>query len=477
MKRQFANLNIRYDFPIWDYRVPTIMSKLEGWIIGTQYWFSTSEDEKHVSSSCEPAGLSLYGKMEDDEWSEWLIKFKEVATDILGYKIGEIETGEVGHDFVWIKNELSIFEEYAKLYHEKNPQTVWDIYHQYNDSLTELDEIELEKWLFGLDWHTTHDNIASGFQTRSHPSTAKFLYQKIQSNKIPEFDYKPVSRKCVWALADIGTIEAKEYIVKLSTCEDSIIKDYANKRLENWNNELGRKGRMINCVPFPHKDRIKIKNYSEVETSLPNHGNCISAYQYEDSIVVYQAYKPAIAKFAVENQKFGGSDFSFSRMTWIKPNYLWMMYRSGWAKKENQERILAIRISKIGWEELLKEAVFSSYKSDYYSSETEWRSKLEESEVRLQWDPNHDPYGNKLERKAIQIGIKGSLLKKYNEEMILKISDITPFVNKQSLYVEHEQLQYLEIPDETIYTPIRNDLNVGITDYNISKTMPESSNG
>jgi len=25
-----------------------------------------------------------------------------------------------------------------------------------------------------------------------------------------------------------------------------------------------------------------------------------------------------------------------NRMTWIKPNFLWMMYRSGWASKKNQ---------------------------------------------------------------------------------------------------------------------------------------------
>jgi len=465
MKRQFANLNIRYDFPIWEYRVPTIMSKLEGWIEGTQNWFSTSEDEKHVSSSCEPAGLSIYGLMEDEEWLIWLNKFKEVATEILGYKIGEIETGEVGHGFNWINNELSVFEEYSKLYHEKNPQKVWDIYHHYNNSLTELDEIELEKWLFRLDWHTTHDNIASGFQTRSHPTTAKFLYEQIVSNKIPEFDYKPVSRKCVWALADIGTIEAKQYIEKLTESEDQIIKEYAIKRLENWSKETGRKGRMINCVSQPHRSRIKINNYFKVESSLPNYGNCISAYQYEDSIIVYQAYKPSIANFAINNQKFGG-DFSFNRMTWIKPNFLWMMYRSGWAKKENQERILAIRINREGWEELLSNAIFSSFKSEHYSSESDWRGKLEQSEVRLQWDPNHDPHGNKLERKAIQIGIKGDLLKKYNDKMIINISDITSFVHKQNLYVMHNQLQHLEIPNETVYEPKRKNLNIGITGYN-----------
>jgi len=46
------------------------------------------------------------------------------------------------------------------------------------------------------------------------------------------------------------------------------------------------------------------------------------------TIVVYQAYGAAIAKPALENQKFV-SPFSFNRMTWIKPSFLWLMERSG----------------------------------------------------------------------------------------------------------------------------------------------------
>ena len=437
---------------------------MEGWIEGTQCWFSTSEDVKHVCATCEPAGFAISGLMEDEEWINWISRFKEVATDMLGYKIGEIETGEVGHGFDWQDKDLSIFEACANLYHDKDPQKVWDIFHQYSNSLTELDEIELEKMLFRMNWHGAHDNIASGFQVRSHPNTAKFLYEQIISNSIPEFDYKPVTRKCIWALADIGTDEAKDFIVKLTELKDQTINAYAIKRLENWDNELGRKGRMINCVTQAHRGRIKIAHYDKVEQSLPKYGNCISAYQFEDSIIVYQAFKSSIANYAVEHQKFGG-DFSFNRMTWIKPNFLWMMYRSGWAQKEDQERILAIKIKKEGWEELLKHAVFSSFKPAHYSSENEWRNKLNESEIRLQWDPNHDPHGHKLERRAIQIGIKGDLLHKYNDEMIIDISDITSFVRKQNLYVKHDQIQYLEIPNETVYFPSRNDLNIGITDY------------
>ena len=62
----------------------------------------------------------------------------------------------------------------------------------------------------------------------------------------------------------------------------------------------------------------------------------------DDRIVVYQAFNPKISSYAVENQRFGGSHYNFERMSWIKPNFLWMMYRAGWAAKEHQQNVLAI---------------------------------------------------------------------------------------------------------------------------------------
>ena len=59
------------------------------------------------------------------------------------------------------------------------------------------------------------------------------------------------------------------------------------------------------------------------------------------TIRVYQAYNNEIAGEALKLGKFGNK-FSLNRMTWIKPSFLWMMYRSGWASKQGQERILAI---------------------------------------------------------------------------------------------------------------------------------------
>ena len=126
----------------------------------------------------------------------------------------------------------------------------------------------------------------------------------------------------------------------------------------------------------------------------------------EKTIKVYQAYNNEIADEALKLGKFG-SKFSLNRMTWIKPSFLWMMYRSGWATKQGQERILAIDLKREGFDEIVKNSVLSSFREVSDLSKEEWKEKLENSEVRCQWDPDRDIYGNPIGRRAIQLGIKG----------------------------------------------------------------------
>jgi hypothetical protein len=106
MTHQEMNLNIRYDAPdeIWE-KVPLIYRQLEGWLgtgndlgePGIPYWFSFDENEKHICASVEPSGLHFEGLMEDDEWEVWVKEIKSIATKVLGYKVGEIELGEVDY--------------------------------------------------------------------------------------------------------------------------------------------------------------------------------------------------------------------------------------------------------------------------------------------------------------------------------------------------------------------------------------------
>lgn len=96
---QEMNLNIRYDGPeeVWD-KVGLIYQQLAGWMgyhNDIPYWFSFDEAQKHICASVESAGLQFNGLMPEPEWNDWRRAIKAIATQMLGYKVGEIEEGEV----------------------------------------------------------------------------------------------------------------------------------------------------------------------------------------------------------------------------------------------------------------------------------------------------------------------------------------------------------------------------------------------
>ncbi|HYV91252.1 MAG TPA: DUF4291 domain-containing protein [Chitinophagales bacterium] len=204
--------------------------------------------------------------------------------------------------------------------------------------------------------------------------------------------------------------------------------------------------------------KIITEKYISALSHLPKEGKYIVGHQAENEIVVYQAYRPAIADFAVTNQFLGGADYSYKRMSWIKPNFLWMMYRSGWATKEGQERILALWISQEDFENILSQAVLSSFDPKYYGSYDHWKKDLDTKEVRLQWDPDHDPYGSKLARRAIQLGLKGQTLETFAKKQLRLIEGITDFVAQQKKYVDSRDIDKLIIPIETVYHLTNNEL-------------------
>lgn len=196
---------------------------------------------------------------------------------------------------------------------------------------------------------------------------------------------------------------------------------------------------------------MRLQNYQQQLPLWPTSGQHILAQFDENSIYVYQAYRPAIAHFAVEHQRFGG-EFSFSRMSWIKPNFLWMMYRSGWATKEGQEHILALRLRRPFFDELLRMTVPSRYEPDQFPTREDWQNAVATSDVRLQWDPDHDPAGTSVSRRAVQLGLRGETLRRFAEQELLSIEDITDFVAEQRTHLV-DDFSHLVTPEERIYRP------------------------
>ena len=175
---------------------------------------------------------------------------------------------------------------------------------------------------------------------------------------------------------------------------------------------------------------IETESYLKQKENWPRTGKHILANYDDETIIVYQAYRASIGNFALKHGYFGG-DFRYTRMSWIKPNFLWMMYRSNWGTTSGQEFILAIRLRRKFFDELLNLAVASSYSNTMTETQASWKKKIQTSSVRLQWDPDHNPTGGKVERRAIQLGLRNNALEAYGKTEALEIIDMREFVAEQ----------------------------------------------
>ncbi|GIE34227.1 hypothetical protein Ait01nite_072720 [Actinoplanes italicus] len=150
----------------------------------------------------------------------------------------------------------------------------------------------------------------------------------------------------------------------------------------------------------------------------------IRAVYDDDTVTVYQAYSPAIAVPAVRAGRFV-PPFKRERMTWIKPSFLWMMYRCGWATKPGQEHVLAVSITRSGFEWALANAELSHHERSLHPDRVTWQRELRGAPVRLQWDPERDLRLRELPYRSLQLGLGGSAVPLYVDEWITTITDVT----------------------------------------------------
>jgi hypothetical protein len=155
----------------------------------------------------------------------------------------------------------------------------------------------------------------------------------------------------------------------------------------------------------------------------------IRALYTPETITVYQAYPPVIARPALAEGRFV-PPFKRERMTWIKPSFLWMMYRCGWATKPGQETVLAVEITRAGFEKALAQACLSHFDPDRYASHEEWSRQLTASPVRVQWDPERSLRLGALPYRSLQVGLSGPAVHRYVDEWLVRLTDVTPLVRE-----------------------------------------------
>jgi len=113
--------------------------------------------------------------------------------------------------------------------------------------------------------------------------------------------------------------------------------------------------------------------------------------------------------------------------------------RSGWGMKRNQEVTLGIWLKRPFFEEILATAALTT--SYGVCSEEQRKAQMQTSAVRLQWDPDRMPDGSRLERRAVQLGMKNDVSRCYASSdkgvsPIVGIVDLRQFVEEQRICTE-----------------------------------------
>lgn len=296
--------------------------------------------------------------------------------------------------------------------------------------------------IFESDWHEDHENMARAFQYISNPITAETLFKVAFSDfeYIRWNEYFPLQRKCTWALADIGTNEAKKYLEQIVEQANETIADYATKRLVNWDFEFRRK------VPTIRESRregfaIALESYSDRLKELPQNEQNIIGYVMKnvdiidnappyhgivtEYIVFYLVNEKSTATSIIESQDREKPDYSDLKANLLQLSFLSIMHDYNSRGKENQESVLAVWIKKEAFEEILQK-------------------------VTPNWNSDYDYFGKELERQTIQLDLKEEDFEKLIKEKIDFVYDVSDFIKEQKQYINQNQIEKLMIPKERI---------------------------
>lgn len=132
-----------------------------------------------------------------------------------------------------------------------------------------------------------------------------------------------------------------------------------------------------------------------------------------------------------------------------------MMYRSGWGMKDpGQKRILAVDLSHEGFKEIINQGILSHYENVHdINNMDEFKLKIKNPDVVIQWDPERDILLNKLNYRTIQIGLRNIAVQKYCTEWVLNITDVTERSQEIKLLIDSNRIESEKklLPKENIY--------------------------
>ena len=92
--------------------------------------------------------------------------------------------------------------------------------------------------------------------------------------------------------------------------------------------------------------------------------------------------------------------------------------------------VLAVRITRQGWERALSQAVLTHPDHRVHRTAADWRAEFAHARVHVQWDPERTLRGQPLDRRSIQVGLSRHVIDDFVDDWTVAVQDMTPLVRK-----------------------------------------------
>jgi len=173
---------------------------------------------------------------------------------------------------------------------------------------------------------------------------------------------------------------------------------------------------------------VRIRCAPLAEQALPPAGRRVLATFDDRRVVVWQAHRPDVADAAIREQRFGGGSWRTDRVTRMRLSLPSLLARCSWGLRGGRERILAVSVSRAGFDAILRQAVPAEFEPDVYPTKAAWHLATRFANVSITWHPDRGPDGAPLERLTPRFGLRDHALAAFTERWVVGVEDWTAWV-------------------------------------------------
>lgn len=168
----------------------------------------------------------------------------------------------------------------------------------------------------------------------------------------------------------------------------------------------------------------------EREQGLPASGRVLLATFDDDTVLTWQAHHADVAAEMISRGRPGGTSWRTDRVTRMRTSLPSLLARCDWGRRPGRERILGLRMTRAGFDAMLRQAVHGEFEPEVYATRGAWQLATRYAAVTLTWHPDRDAGGHELARQTVRIGVRDDALRRLTTEWVTGFEDFTPWVEQ-----------------------------------------------